>query len=105
MSQLRRSYGLRPAPLRLALPLRTTHCSSWTPRIPNTSKRSAGSHWAHLRKDMQWKKMRGLFFTNLEERGETVAIDVRRKKIVSRWRSGCPEPHGVALDEARRFLF
>jgi len=49
--------------------------------------------------------MRGLLFTNLEERGETVAIDVRRKKIVSRWRSGCPEPHGVALDEARRFLF
>jgi len=48
---------------------------------------------------------RGLFYTNLEEHGETVAIDVRRKKIVSRWRSGCAEPHGVALDEARRFLF
>jgi DNA-binding beta-propeller fold protein YncE len=48
---------------------------------------------------------RGLFYTNLEESGETVAIDVRRKKIVSRWRSGCAEPHGVALDEARRFLF
>jgi len=48
---------------------------------------------------------RGLFYTNLEEHGETVAIDVRRKRIVSRWRSGCAEPHGVALDEARRFLF
>ena len=48
---------------------------------------------------------RGLFYTNLEEHGETVAIDVKRKKIVSRWHSGCAEPHGVALDERRRFLF
>jgi DNA-binding beta-propeller fold protein YncE len=48
---------------------------------------------------------RGLFYTNLEERSETVAIDVRRKQIVSRWRSGCDEPHGLALDKARRFLF
>ncbi len=48
---------------------------------------------------------RGLFYTSLEERGETVAIDVRRKRIVSRWHSGCDEPHGVALDKARRFLF
>lgn len=48
---------------------------------------------------------RGLFYTSLEEPGETVAIDVRRKQIVSRWRSGCDEPHGIALDKARRFLF
>jgi DNA-binding beta-propeller fold protein YncE len=48
---------------------------------------------------------RGLFYTNLEERSETVAIDVRRKQIVSRWRSGCDEPHGLALDKARRFIF
>jgi len=48
---------------------------------------------------------RGLFYTSLEERSETVAIDVRRKEIVSRWRSGCDEPHGIALDKARRFLF
>jgi len=48
---------------------------------------------------------RGLFYTNLEERGETVAIDVKRKRIVSRWRSGCDEPRGIALDKARRFLF
>lgn len=48
---------------------------------------------------------RGLFYTSLEERGETIAIDVRRKQIVSRWRSGCAEPHGIALDEARRLLF
>ena len=48
---------------------------------------------------------RGLFYTSLEESGETVAIDVRRKKVASRWRSGCAEPHGVALDDVRRFLF
>lgn len=47
----------------------------------------------------------GLFYTSLEEHGETVAIDVRRKQIVSRWHSGCDEPHGVALDKERRFLF
>jgi hypothetical protein len=48
---------------------------------------------------------RGLFYTGLEESGETVAIDVKQRKIVSRWKSGCAEPHGVALDRARRFLF
>jgi DNA-binding beta-propeller fold protein YncE len=48
---------------------------------------------------------RGLFYTSLEESGETVAIDVRRKRVVSRWRSGCNEPHGVALDKERRFIF
>jgi hypothetical protein len=48
---------------------------------------------------------RGLFFTNLEEQAETVAIDVVDKRIVSRWRSGCDEPHGLALDEKRGFLF
>lgn len=48
---------------------------------------------------------RGLFFTSLEERAETVAIDVRKKRVVSRWRSGCAEPHGLALDEKRGFLF
>lgn len=47
---------------------------------------------------------RGLFYTSLEEKGETVAIDARRKQIVARWRSGCDEPHGVALDSVRRFL-
>jgi hypothetical protein len=48
---------------------------------------------------------RGLFYTSIEERGETIAIDVRRRRIVSRWHSGCDEPHGLALDERRRFLF
>jgi len=48
---------------------------------------------------------RGLFYTNLEEGKETIAIDVNRRKIVSRWQSGCDEPRGLALDRARRFLF
>jgi DNA-binding beta-propeller fold protein YncE len=48
---------------------------------------------------------RGLFYTNLEETGQTIAIDIRRHEIVSRWRSGCDEPRGLALDKARGFLF
>jgi hypothetical protein len=48
---------------------------------------------------------RGLFFTNLEETGETVAIDVRKRAIQSRWRSGCDEPHGVAIARGRGLVF
>jgi hypothetical protein len=48
---------------------------------------------------------RGLFYTNLAESKETLAIDVRRREIVSRWRSGCDEPRGLALDRQRRILF
>lgn len=48
---------------------------------------------------------RGLFYTNIEEDGATIAIDLRRRAIVSRWRSGCDEPRGLALDRARGFLF
>ena len=48
---------------------------------------------------------RGLFYTNLEEGKETIAIDVNRRKIVARWQSGCDEPRGLALDSVRRFLF
>ena len=48
---------------------------------------------------------RGVFYTSLEETGVTVAIDVKRKQIVGRWRSGCDEPHGNAVDKVRRFIF
>ena len=48
---------------------------------------------------------RGRFYTSLEERGETVSIDMHRHEIVARWRSGCDEPHGLALDAARGILF
>ncbi|MGH7982955.1 MAG: YncE family protein [Candidatus Udaeobacter sp.] len=48
---------------------------------------------------------RGLFYTNIEEIGATVAVDVRSKKIVSRWNPGSKEVGGAALDSARGFLF
>ena len=48
---------------------------------------------------------RGMFDTNLEESGETVAIDVRKRKIVGRWKSGCDETQGVAVDRERGFVF
>lgn len=42
----------------------------------------------------------GTFYTNLEESAETVAIDVHTHAVRGRWRSGCREPHGLALDSA-----
>lgn len=48
---------------------------------------------------------RGRFYTSLEEHGETVGIDVHTHKIAARFHSGCDEPHGLALDEARGILF
>src|SRR5438876_3204634 len=48
---------------------------------------------------------RGLFYTNVEGPGSTIAIDVRTKKIVSKWNSGSADVGGLALDSARRFLF
>jgi DNA-binding beta-propeller fold protein YncE len=48
---------------------------------------------------------RGLFYTNIEDAGKTVAIDVRTKQIVSKWNPGSKEVGGIALDPARGFLF
>jgi DNA-binding beta-propeller fold protein YncE len=48
---------------------------------------------------------RGLFYTNIEESGATVAIDVRTHNIVSKWNPGSSDLGGLALDAARRFLF
>ncbi len=48
---------------------------------------------------------RGRFYTSLEERGETVGIDVHTHRIAAHFHSGCDEPHGLALDEARGILF
>ena len=47
----------------------------------------------------------GLFYTNIEEAGKTVAIDVRSHKVVSKWNPGSNDLQGLALDSARRFLF
>jgi DNA-binding beta-propeller fold protein YncE len=35
---------------------------------------------------------------------ETVAIDVKTRKLAATWASGCDAPRGIALDEARGFL-
>ena len=49
--------------------------------------------------------LRHRFYTSLEEKGETVGIDVRTHKIAGHFHSGCDEPHGLALDEERGMLF
>jgi hypothetical protein len=50
---------------------------------------------------------RGLFFTNLEDKDKTVAIDVKTRKVTSTWEAKCGSdgPRGLALDGARGFLF
>ena len=48
---------------------------------------------------------RGLFYTNLEETGKTIAIDVHSHKVTTRWDPGSGELQGLALDNARNFLF
>jgi DNA-binding beta-propeller fold protein YncE len=48
---------------------------------------------------------RGLFYTNIEETGNTVAIDVRSRKVVAKWNAGSADLQGLALDNARNFLF
>jgi DNA-binding beta-propeller fold protein YncE len=48
---------------------------------------------------------RGLFYTNIEENGTTVPIDVRAHKVVANWNPGSKELQGLALDSARGLLF
>jgi DNA-binding beta-propeller fold protein YncE len=48
---------------------------------------------------------RGLFFTNVEDTGTTVAIDVQKHNIVAKWKPGSSDLQGLALDTAQRFLF
>ena len=48
---------------------------------------------------------RGLFYTNIEDAGRTVAIDVRSNKVVAEWNPGSSDLQGLALDNARRLLF
>ncbi len=48
---------------------------------------------------------RGLFYTNIEDTGATVAVDVRSRDIVAKWNPGNADLQGLALDPARRFLF
>jgi len=47
---------------------------------------------------------RGLFYTNIEEAGKTVAIDVRSHKVVAEWKVH-DDLQELTLDSARGFLF
>src|SRR5213595_3481276 len=48
---------------------------------------------------------RGLFYTNIEDTGSTVAIDVRTHEIIAKWNPRSSDLQGLALDNGRRFLF
>jgi DNA-binding beta-propeller fold protein YncE len=48
---------------------------------------------------------RGRFYTNIDEEGSTVAIDLHTHKIVSKWPIGSTELQGLAIDTQRGFLF
>ncbi len=49
---------------------------------------------------------RGLFFTNLEDKGGTVVIDVKTHKVKATWnpRCGADGPRGVAFDAVHDFV-
>jgi hypothetical protein len=48
---------------------------------------------------------RARFYTNLEQIGKTVSIDVRSHQVVGRWDVGSHDLQGIALDTARGFVF
>jgi hypothetical protein len=50
---------------------------------------------------------RGVFYTNLEDRDRTLAIDIKSRKVVQTWLPHCGEggPKGLALDPKLDFLF
>lgn len=49
----------------------------------------------------------GVFYTNLEDKDRTLAIDIQRRQIAATWNPGCGDggPKGLALDRQRGFLF
>jgi DNA-binding beta-propeller fold protein YncE len=50
---------------------------------------------------------RGIFYTNLEDKDKTLTLDIKTRKVVASWPSGCGAegPRGLALDAAHRWLF
>jgi DNA-binding beta-propeller fold protein YncE len=49
----------------------------------------------------------GLFFTNLEDKGSTLVVDVKTHTLRSTWSPSCGKdgPRGLAIDRARALLF
>jgi DNA-binding beta-propeller fold protein YncE len=49
---------------------------------------------------------RGVFFTNLEDKNQTIAVDVKSHKVASKWPSGCGAdgPRGIAVDVADQLV-
>jgi DNA-binding beta-propeller fold protein YncE len=49
----------------------------------------------------------GRFYTNLEDKDRTLAIDVKTHKTLATWKPACGEdgPHGLGIDEKAGFLF
>ena len=49
---------------------------------------------------------RAVFFTNLEDRDRTLAIDVKTRKVMASWSPGCGKegPRGLVLDSTRNLL-
>ncbi len=47
------------------------------------------------------------FYTNLEDKDRTLAIDLNTRKTVATWNPGCGEdgPHGLRVDESTNHLF
>ena len=49
----------------------------------------------------------GVFYTNLEDKNQTLVIDIKTHTIQSSWDTGCGDdgPRGVAFDSRRKFVF
>lgn len=49
----------------------------------------------------------GKYFTNLEDKNQTLVIDIASHAIQATWDAGCDKhgPHGIAVDPARNLLF
>ena len=49
---------------------------------------------------------RGVFYTNLEDKDRTLAIDVRARKVTATWQPQCGEdgPKGLVVERASNFL-
>ena len=50
---------------------------------------------------------RGRFYTNLEDKDRTLAIDLKSHRTLATWNPSCGEdgPHGLRLDDKKGFLF